>query len=534
MPHTPTPRNAPGATLALACLLAALAPVAAPGQTASIAFTASRFHPATGAGASVMMETGYTWDSARTALLLGDLRDRHWCTAATERLDALVPKMRELVDILRGRGVFVIHAPGDTMAFYEGSPARRRAREAPHTAAPVRFDRWVVAEPPEPPCPVPEYDVDCDCEPRCIRRRAWTRGHPGIEVRDEDAVTDQGQEVWNLVQARGIRHVIYLGVHANLEALGRPYGLRTLARLGLDVVFVSDLTDAQFAPRRPPGIPVGILDSGPVRLLSPFDRTPEAVAHIERYCCPVAWSEILRLESPPHVYRLCNLDTPTPVALFACANTDRLTGAALSGVALETARLFDWRSRVLLSECPNRIGGLEILAANRILRLVDLLVLTGGGTTLSSADLEPLRNYFDRGGPLVALGASSRTFASWRSFDCDVLGARFVDSAGTPDGISIQRRGESPLLSGVELPFASAGPIDRFRDLDPACELLLAARDAAGEDLPVAWTRTAGGRRVFFTSLGRPRDFENPSFRRLLLNALEWAMGPEPDKRRRR
>jgi type 1 glutamine amidotransferase len=56
---------------------------------------------------------------------------------------------------------------------------------------------------------------------------------------------------------------------------------------------------------------------------------------------------------------------------------------------------------------------------------------------------------------------------------------------------------------------------------------VLIGRDLrSGEEQPVAWTyqRPDGGR-SFYTSLGHPADFEDPSFRRLLLNATYWAAG---------
>jgi type 1 glutamine amidotransferase len=46
------------------------------------------------------------------------------------------------------------------------------------------------------------------------------------------------------------------------------------------------------------------------------------------------------------------------------------------------------------------------------------------------------------------------------------------------------------------------------------------------EPEPVAWTNLAGAKqaRVFFTSLGHIEDFENPAFRKLLVNGLFWAL----------
>ena len=42
---------------------------------------------------------------------------------------------------------------------------------------------------------------------------------------------------------------------------------------------------------------------------------------------------------------------------------------------------------------------------------------------------------------------------------------------------------------------------------------------------PIAWVNTNGNRRAFYTSLGSPEDFKDPAFRRLLLNAVLWAVG---------
>jgi type 1 glutamine amidotransferase len=52
----------------------------------------------------------------------------------------------------------------------------------------------------------------------------------------------------------------------------------------------------------------------------------------------------------------------------------------------------------------------------------------------------------------------------------------------------------------------------------------------AGEPAePAAWTFTrADGGRTFYTSLGSPEDFRNPSFARLLKNGIFWAAGLDP------
>ena len=41
---------------------------------------------------------------------------------------------------------------------------------------------------------------------------------------------------------------------------------------------------------------------------------------------------------------------------------------------------------------------------------------------------------------------------------------------------------------------------------------------------PVAWVNGAGRSQVFYTSLGGPQDFQTAAFRRLLANAILWAL----------
>jgi type 1 glutamine amidotransferase len=43
---------------------------------------------------------------------------------------------------------------------------------------------------------------------------------------------------------------------------------------------------------------------------------------------------------------------------------------------------------------------------------------------------------------------------------------------------------------------------------------------------PLAWTyNRPGGGKTFYTSLGSPTDFKNPSFVKLLRNGIVWAAG---------
>lgn len=75
-----------------------------------------------------------------TALLVSDVRDRHWCNGAEERCAALAEWIGPAVSEARSNGVQVIHAPTGTMDFYEGSRQRRRIADAPPAEPPDTLD----------------------------------------------------------------------------------------------------------------------------------------------------------------------------------------------------------------------------------------------------------------------------------------------------------------------------------------------------------------------------------------------------------
>jgi nicotinamidase-related amidase len=228
-----------------------------------------------------VVEKKVDWDPKRTAIIICDMWDDHWCRSAARRVRELAGPLNEAVKAARAKGVFVIHAPSTVTNFYEGTPQRKRAQEAPFAKAPVPLstaERWGTAwcwpDPKrEPALPIDDTDMGCDCAVKCKVRDAWTRQIATIEIAKEDAITDNGQETWNLLQARGIDNVALCGVHLNMCVLGRPFGIRQLVRLGKNVALIRDLTDTMYNPERPPKV-------------NHFAGTDLVVEHIEKYWCP--------------------------------------------------------------------------------------------------------------------------------------------------------------------------------------------------------------------------------------------------------
>jgi nicotinamidase-related amidase len=243
----------------------------------------------------VVVERNVNWDPKKTAIIICDVWDDHWCKSAARRVRELAGPLNEAVKAARAKGVFIIHAPSTVTKFYQDTPQRKRAQNAPFAKAPVPLstdERWGTAwcwpdSAREPALPIDDSDMGCDCAVKCKVLDAWTRQIASIEIADEDAITDDGQETWNLLQARGIENVALCGVHLNMCVLGRPFGIRQLVRLGKNVALIRDLTDTMYNPERPPKV-------------SHFAGTELVVEHVERYWCPSFTSTDLTAKPPFH------------------------------------------------------------------------------------------------------------------------------------------------------------------------------------------------------------------------------------------
>jgi hypothetical protein len=77
----------------------------------------SRVEAFKGSGARQPAPVNFNLPVSKTALILCDMWDRHWCDTASQRVDALAKRISPVVDLAREKGVLIIHAPSDTMDF---------------------------------------------------------------------------------------------------------------------------------------------------------------------------------------------------------------------------------------------------------------------------------------------------------------------------------------------------------------------------------------------------------------------------------
>src|SRR6185503_3705402 len=135
--------------------------------------------------------------AAKTAIIITDMWDKHWCGGATRRVEQIAKRMEPVLSKARAAGVLIIHAPSDTMAYYANTRGRQLALDAPFVAPPT--GRRIA----RPALPIDDSDGGCDT-PGDTAQRAWTRENPALSISPEDVISDQGREIYNVLRERGI------------------------------------------------------------------------------------------------------------------------------------------------------------------------------------------------------------------------------------------------------------------------------------------------------------------------------------------
>jgi nicotinamidase-related amidase len=211
--------------------------------------------------------TPCTVPAANTAIIICDMWDKHWSRGASERVDAMAPRMNQVIVAARTQGALIIHAPSDTMNFYAESPARQRALACPLVEPPPALDLA------DPPLPVNDSDEGSDTG-ETQTYKAWSRQHPALLIdQARDYISDNGQQVYSVLRRHDIEQALIMGVHTNMCVLRRSFAIKQMVRWGVNISLVRDLTDTMYNPAMPPYV-------------SHDEGTRLVVEFIEKFWCP--------------------------------------------------------------------------------------------------------------------------------------------------------------------------------------------------------------------------------------------------------
>ena len=469
------------------------------------------------------------WPAEKTALILCDVWDTHGCHQAAMRVEELVERLNEVTEAARRQGVTIIHAPSSCMEFYQDHAARQRAMNAPQSASqPEEITKWCYQIPKEEQgaYPLDQSDGGCDDTPEehskwaaeltAMGRNArhpWIRQHAKIRIDEKrDYISDQGNEVWNILTAHGIDNVLIAGVHTNMCVLGRPFGLRQMVRNGKNAALIRDMTDTMYNPA--------------IKLfVSHFTGTDLIVEHIEKWVCPTITStQLIGGEE----FRFAADKRPHLVVL--CAEDEYKTETTLPPYALEELGK-DYRVSFVFGSEDER-GDVPGIAA---ISDADILLVSVRRRPLPSEQLKVVRAYVQAGNPVLGIRTASHAFclrnkpapeglADWPEFDAEVFGGNYSNHYANNLQTTVHLAGESPLLNGLERhDFPSGGSLYVTSPLKPGATVVMTGTVEDKPAEPLAWTfQRADGGKSFYTSLGHVKDFEQPEFRQLLKNALQW------------
>jgi len=476
-----------------------------------------------GSGKFKVVNSQLEWNPSETAIIICDMWDQHWCKGATRRVAELAPYMNEVVCKSRDKGVLIVHAPSGTVSHYKDHPARKRAQNAPKAANLPKnigkWCRWIDEKEKKEGYPIDDSDGGCDCEPKCKQGSSWRKQIDIIEIRNEDAISDSGVEIWNLLEQRGIDNVIVMGVHTNMCVLGRPFGLRNMARFGKNVVLMRDLTDTMYNSRARPYV-------------SHFTGTDLIIEHIEKLVCPTIASTALT-GKPQFRFKK---DRRLRV-VFISAESEYGAAESLPEFAHELEMKYGLCCEIVQGSTDRRSKERDYITGMETLVGADLTVLFVRRRAFPAQQMKYFRDYLDSGKPLIALRTSSHAFdtrgkhpdghVEWRNFDPQVLGGNYHGHHGRGPTTTVTSGDGAkghPILAGVRIPFTSIGSLYEASPLTKSTKTLLIGTIPDKETEPVAWTNRYRKSRVFYTSLGHVDDFKNPQFRRLLINAVFWSM----------
>jgi len=139
----------------------------------------------------------------------------------------------------RALGMQIVYTPAGMAKFYENHIVRRNIKAIPRHDHPWKSIGWNKDQ---EKIPFSEFRGEYEYRYPGMgweRRRPGTKSYgqnPNLFLCDTDMLTDNTDELWNLIQERELELLIYMGGSTNMCLAGRPFGLLNMKKYGVNVV----------------------------------------------------------------------------------------------------------------------------------------------------------------------------------------------------------------------------------------------------------------------------------------------------------
>jgi uncharacterized protein len=199
----------------------------------------------------------------------------------------------------------------------------------------------------------------------------------------------------------------------------------------------------------------------------------------------------------------------------------------------------------ILEDLGAKAGGFKVTATEDIAELTAenleqyaaVVFYTTGELPVSAQQKADLLAFVEGGKGFVGIHSATDTFYEWPEYG-RLIGAYF-DAHPWHQEVTIRVEDrEHPATRHLGDSFRITDEIYQFKDFSRANVHVLLSLDPDSVDLPlpdvhradrdfcIAWTRTQGKGRVFYTALGhRPEVWRDARFQRHLVEGLRWAIG---------
>jgi hypothetical protein len=205
-------------------------------------------------------------------------------------------------------------------------------------------------------------------------------------------------------------------------------------------------------------------------------------------------------------------------------------------------------SRTILTQLGSNSGAFEVTATEdlsefsteNLKRYDAVMFYTSGELPMGDAQKAALLGFVRSGRGFLGVHSATDTFYTWPDY-LDLIGGYFN---GHPwhQAVTIDVVGRSnPLVAFLGNSLQIEDEIYQISDFDYRGSRVLLSLDPGSVDLgkpgvhqrfygwPLAWTRSYGEGRVFYTALGHEASvWEDPRYQRMLTNAILWATRSSP------